>query len=175
MTAKRLETVDEIRVRPGKEDQRFRCVPLHRSEGYAVLGYSSGRPWKLGRGISLAAGTRTIGHYFEGAGYVIWRMLQPDGRLSGHLVHLVKDLRLGNRSVEYCDLFLDIWFRPDFAHVLLDEVELEGAYYRGLIGEKDLRWVYSHRDFLLRRFPLLVKNLWEGDFSPQEIGTAERK
>ncbi len=128
-------TVTEIKHNLGKPDQSFPCDLLHHGGNRMVISYRSDRPYRHGD-IRIPSGTLTLAYYEEGLPYVLWKMIGPDGNLSGHYVHLCDQVRIGPDRVEYDDQLLDLWFFPDGESRILDEDELRQACDAGLIDRR---------------------------------------
>lgn len=142
--------ITEVKRHLNKPDQSFRCEVLSREEGHLVLRYVSDREGRVG-GEVFPSGSTTVAHYWEGRGYVGWRMHGPDGTLRGHLFHFCRDVRIGPDSVEYLDLLLDLWVSADGGLTVLDEDELADCVTEGRVSPGDLAWIASERQGLTER------------------------
>jgi predicted RNA-binding protein associated with RNAse of E/G family len=74
-------------------------------------------------------------------GYVIWKMVNPDNRLAGYLFHICRDICLEDDKITYLDLLLDVWIDAEGQITILDRDEVEECEMKGVIGEKELRWI----------------------------------
>jgi len=84
--------------------------------------------------ICRPAGSTTIAHYWTDRGYVVWRMYDSEGLLLGTLFHIVKNVTITDRQVQYLDLIVDIWITPDGNLRVLDEDELEECKKAAIIS-----------------------------------------
>ncbi|MDP6778453.1 MAG: DUF402 domain-containing protein [Candidatus Latescibacteria bacterium] len=127
----------EVKRHVNKPVERYCCDLVARGEDFALLQYVSDRPWQVD-GIRLEAGSITLGHYRDGGGWVLWRMHGSDGRLAGHLFHVCRDQRVEADRVEYLDLMLDLWYRPDGDVVVLDRDEVQACHAEGALSDENL-------------------------------------
>jgi predicted RNA-binding protein associated with RNAse of E/G family len=104
-------------------------------------------------------GTITYAYYRKGAGYVLWRMYGPDGRLRGHLFHICKDLEIGEDRVEYLDLLLDLWVDENGRVTVLDRDEVEECRSKGIIGERDLARISLQEKEINENFLRIISQL----------------
>ena len=133
----------EIKRHLNKPDAVYDCERILRAGDYVVLRYVNARPGRLGE-LDVHAGTVTYGYYRDGAGYVLWKMQDPEGRLLGHLFHVCRNLKVGDCEVDYVDLMLDLWFDPTRRLTVLDRDELDAyALSDGLSG-REMEWVARH-------------------------------
>ena len=132
----------ELKRHLDKPDVVYSCELFARGEDFVLLRYESERTDWVGE-VEIAKGAITFALYREGQGYVTWRMLEPNGRLIGHLFHICKDLEVGESHVEYLDLMLDLWFGPGGDQTELDREELEAFAEKGLVSAEDLAWIAS--------------------------------
>jgi hypothetical protein len=132
----------ELKRHLDKPDAVYSCELFARGEDFVLLRYVSERSARVGD-VEIVKGAITFALYREGHGYVTWRMLEPNGRLIGHLFHMCKDLEVGESQVEYLDLMLDLWFSPGGDQTELDREELEAFAEKGLVSGDDLTWIAS--------------------------------
>jgi protein associated with RNAse G/E len=130
----------EMKRHLNKPDESYLCDLLTQGNGYVVLRYVSEQSGQVGD-MRFEAGSVTHAYYRAGAGYVLWKMCGPDGRLKGHLFHVCRDLQVGNDRVEYLDMLLDVWIDPDGRLAVLDRDEVEECAARNVIGEPELTWI----------------------------------
>lgn len=162
----------EVKRHLNKPDDTYACELLARGPGHVVLRYVSDRPARVGA-VAFEAGSTTYASYREGAGYVLWRMCGPDGRLRGHLFHVCRELRVEAGRVEYLDLLLDLWFDPDSALTVLDRQEVAACRQAGLLDETDLAWISAQEREIVREAERITGELdallqarhipWPGD------------
>jgi hypothetical protein len=147
--------IREIKRHLNKPEEVYECELIHREPGYLVVRYVTDRAFEFG-GITIPAGSRTVGHYRAGSDCVIWEMYEPSGEKLGTLVHLCRDLEIGDDYVSYLDLVLDLWFHPDGRYQVLDEDELADCVAQGRISDREaerLRWL---ADVLGHNLPVFV-------------------
>jgi protein associated with RNAse G/E len=130
----------ELKRHLDKPDAVYSCQLVCRGEGYVVLQYVSDRSQRVGD-EEIASGTITYALYKAGSGYVTWRMVEPDGRLKGHLFHICKDIQIGEQQVAYLDLMLDLWIDSSGKWQILDREELEVFAKRGVVSQEDMGWI----------------------------------
>ena len=130
----------EIKRHLDKPDAVFDCDPIVRADDYVVLKYVNSRPGRVGH-LAVHTGSVTYGYYRHGAGYVLWKMHDPEGRLLGHLFHICRNLIVGDRHVDYTDLMLDLWFDPDGRLTVLDRDDLETYRQRNGLSRQDAEWI----------------------------------
>jgi hypothetical protein len=156
------EYITEIKRHVNKPDQTFRCEVLAREPGHLVLRYVSDRTGRIGD-VTFPPGSTTYAHYWDGRGYVAWRMHGPDGRLKGHVFHVCRDVRIGPETVDYRDMLLDIWAEPDGRVVVLDEDEVRDCAARGLIGPEDLTWIEARRRDIVEGLGEIIREMADGE------------
>jgi hypothetical protein len=130
----------EIKRHLNKPDEHYFCALLQSGQDDMVLRYVSKNPARLGD-VVFESGSITYAYYKTGAGFVPWKMYDPDGNLRGYLFHICRDLRVSRDRVEYLDLLLDIWISPEGCITVLDRDELEACAAKGLVDEEDLAWI----------------------------------
>ncbi len=130
----------EVKRHLDKPDAVFVCEPIVHAGDRVVLKYVNARPGRVGD-TAIRTGSVTYGYYRHGAGYVLWKMCDPEGRLLGHLFHVCRNLEIGDRSVDYVDLLLDLWFDPEGRLTVLDRDELETCERRNIVSGRDMKWI----------------------------------
>ena len=123
-----------------KPDAVFHCEAIVRTDDYVVLKYVNAQPGRVGD-LAIHTGSVTFGYYRHGAGYVLWKMHDPEGRLLGHLFHICRNLIVGDRHVDYVDLMLDLWFDPAGRLTVLDRDDLETYKQRNGLSRQDAEWI----------------------------------
>ena len=113
----------EIKLHLNKADESYLCDLIKRNSDWIIVKYVSERPGRVGS-VTFDAGSTTFAYYRTGMGYVIWRMLDPDERLKGHLFHICWDLHVENDKVNYLDLLLDVWINAEDQITILDRDEV---------------------------------------------------
>jgi hypothetical protein len=74
----------EVKRHLNKPDQSYLCDLFYRGSGLVVLKYVSDRPGCVGD-ILFEPWTTTYAIYKAGEGYVLWKMVDPQGTLKGYL------------------------------------------------------------------------------------------
>lgn len=134
----------EIKLHKNKPAQQFRCRLMHREPGHVVLLYTSDKPGRIAD-MHIAAGSRTLAHYWQARPYVAWRMFDAAGSLIGTLLHICANVSIASDRLSYEDMLLDVWIAPDGGLRILDEDELEDCARRGLVSDQELRLVHAAR------------------------------
>lgn len=148
----------EIRKRLLKPTQRFACELVARRPGCVILRYVSDRPFTIA-GRAVPIGSVTLARYCEGEDFVLWEMRRPDGALFGHLVHLCRNVRVGEDEVQYEDLLLDIWRPAGGKPALLDEDELTEALRTGALSTEEAERIRRRAAELCARLDELAAQL----------------
>ena len=147
--------ITEVKHHLNKATETYRCEVMLRGAGQLVITYRTDRDWEVG-GIAIPKGSVTIAHYWPDRGYVLWEMLGPEGALLGHLVHICTPPVIGEETVEYTDLILDVWFRPDGSHRVLDADELEQARAHGLVSDEGAARIAAEGQRVIAEWPHLL-------------------
>ncbi len=153
------ETIREIKLNKNKPDQEFRCTCLHREEGYLVISYVSSQDFHVD-GITIEKGTATVAHYWNDRGYIVWKFVDPRRHVKGYLFHICRDVEIGESSVRYQDLIVDVWFHPDGTCRVLDEDELKDCLRRGLVDDSEAKWIERQKTLVVSDFRRIVGELW---------------
>jgi len=148
----------EIKRHLNKPDETYLCDLLKRGTDYSIVKYVSKQPGRVGN-ITFEAGSTTFAYYRTGMGYVIWKMLNPEKILEGHLFHICQDQQVQEDRVEYLDLLLDIWIDPQGHMTILDRDELEACTEKGVIGEGDLAWIALHEQKINESWRQIIADL----------------
>ncbi len=148
----------EIKRHLNKPDESYLCDLLLRGSDYVILKYVSTQPGRVGS-VTFEAGSTTFAHYKTGRGYVVWKMLNPDKTLEGHLFHICKDQQVKDTRVEYLDLLLDVWIDSEGQLTILDRDELETCARNGEIGDKELRWIAQQEQVITENWKQIVSDL----------------
>jgi len=154
-----MPLIEEIKEHKNKETQRFLCNVLHREANYLVVSFHSEKEGNI-KDIVIPSGSTTIAHYWTDRGYVVWRMYEPEGLPIGTLFHIVKNVTITDRHVQYLDLIVDIWIAPDGKLRVLDEDELEVCKKAGLISIEEERWIKKQKTLILHNYTGIIKALW---------------
>jgi hypothetical protein len=130
----------EVKRHLNKPDQSYLCDLLYQGSDLVVLKYVSDRPGRVGDTL-FEPGTTTYAAYKAGEGYVLWKMVDPQGNLKGHLFHICRDLQVHQDRVDYLDMLLDVWVDRDGRVSVLDRDELAACVSKGVVGQEALAWI----------------------------------
>jgi protein associated with RNAse G/E len=147
----------ELKRHLNKPDQSYLCDLLTRGSDYFIVKYISEISGRVGA-VTFDVGSTTYAYYKAGMGYVLWKMLNPDNRLEGHLFHICRDLQVGEDRVEYLDLLLDIWIDPAGQMTILDRDEVEECAVRGVIGERELTWIAQQEQKIIENWRQIISD-----------------
>lgn len=149
-------TFTETKRNLAKPDQTFICQLLYHGGNRVILSYLSDRPWTFQMAsVSIPAGTLTLAYYQEELPYILWKLVGPDEHLIGYYIHLCDNVHIGDDTVAYRDLLLDVWFFPDGSYRLLDEDELAAVQAAGLLDTATAVRIRQQATDLIERFPAL--------------------
>jgi hypothetical protein len=149
----------EIRLHSDKPPQEFSCDLLHHQEKYAVLRYVTPGSNTVGA-TTIEKGTVTIAHYWEERNYILWIFKKPDASIIGYLFHIARDVEIGEDSVRYVDLELDIWFSPDGTPTVLDEDEVKDYHKKGIFDDRTIALIEEQKMEILKNFRTIIKDVW---------------
>ena len=130
----------EIKRHINKPDQSYLCDLLKRGKDYIIIKYVNERPGSVGS-VFFDTGSTTYAYYRDGMGYVVWKMMNPQGVLEGYLFHICCDLQVRKDRVAYLDLLLDIWVDPRGRMEILDRDEVQECARAGMLGVHELEWI----------------------------------
>jgi predicted RNA-binding protein associated with RNAse of E/G family len=155
----------EIKNHLNKPVERYTCDLLKRDGDVVILKYVSDRSGRLA-GVFFDSGSITYAIYRSGEGHVLWKLLDADQNLKGHLFHVCRDIVVAENTVEYLDMLLDVWIDSDGMVKILDRDEVAECEAKGVIGDPELAWisrqekkiVENHKEFI-RKFDDLLRGL----------------
>lgn len=156
-----MSVIEEIKVNKNKETQRFLCEVLQREKGRLILRFRSQEEGRI-RDIAVRKGSTTIGYYWADKGYILWRIFDPEGSLTGTLFHICKDVTMTEHTVSYLDLILDIWVSPEGDLRIFDEDELEDAKKADLIDKDESHWIEEQKKIVLENYAVIINGLGLG-------------
>lgn len=162
----------EIKRHLDKPDAVFDCESIVRARDYVVLRYVNARSGRVGD-LEIHAGSVTYGYYRQGSGFVLWKMCDPEGRLLGHLFHICRDLKVGDRHVDYVDLMLDLWFDPTGRLTVLDRDELEAFRQRDGLSRQDMEWIARQESTIASHFTGILDD-FDGVLALARAGSTSR-
>ena len=147
----------EIKRHLNKPDETYLCDLLKRNRDYVIVKYVSDRSGRVGA-VTFDAGSTTFAYYKNGMGYVLWKMLNPDNQMEGHLFHVCRDLQVGEDRVEYLDLLLDVWVDTKGQITILDRDEVQDCTAKGMISEKELMWMAEQEKEIIKNWRQIISN-----------------
>ncbi len=163
----------EIKRHLDKPDAVFDCESILRARDYVVLKYVNARPGRVGD-LEIPAGSVTYGYYRHGAGYVLWKMCDPEARLLGHLFHICRNLKVGDHHVDYVDLMLDLWFDPAGRLTVLDRDELETFRQRDGLSGQDMEWISKQECTISGNFARILED-FDAILAPAQAGSTSAR
>lgn len=90
-----------------------RAILLYRLKGDVVLG-----------GVSMPAGTLTLGHFWQDRPFNVYHWIWPDGETAAYYFNLADSTSIDPQRLEWRDLTVDVMLTPDGKFRVLDEDEL---------------------------------------------------
>jgi hypothetical protein len=152
--------VTEEKRHLNKPTEYYECELLHREPGHAILRYVSDRTFASARlGVTFPPGCITIALYWEERPYVFWGISSPAGEILGYLIHICGEVNIGEDTVSYLDMLLDLWFNLDGRYVVLDEDEVEQCIAAGKLTAKDKTFIEKAEATAINDFELNVETL----------------
>jgi hypothetical protein len=148
----------EVKRHLNKPDQSYLCDLFYRGSGLVVLKYVSDRPGCVGD-ILFEPWTTTYAIYKAGEGYVLWKMVDPQGNLKGYLFHICRDLQVREDRVDYLDMLLDVWVDRDGRVFVLDRDELEACVLKGVVGQTALAWIEEQEKRIQANWTRMIADL----------------
>ncbi len=125
----------ELKRHLNKPDEIYVCDLLCRGTDWVILRYVSKRDWTVSK-THLPSGTTTLAFYRAQANFVLWRFVDLQGQLKGHLFHICSELEVRTDEVSYLDLLLDVWVDVQGNAEILDEEELHACVVSGKMSKK---------------------------------------
>ncbi|MHB1417667.1 MAG: DUF402 domain-containing protein [Chloroflexota bacterium] len=103
--------------------KEFPCDLCWREADHAVILYQLKRDVVLD-GILMPAGTLSFGHYWRDRGFNVYHWLYASGQTAAYYYNLADRTTIGEGTVEWRDLTVDVMVTPDGSVRVLDEDEL---------------------------------------------------
>jgi protein associated with RNAse G/E len=153
-----MKKIEEIKRHKNKLEQRFVCDLVLREQDHIVLAYHASTAGRIAD-IDIAPGSTTIAQYWQNSGYVLWRMFSADHTLVGTLFHICKNTAIGEYSVSYDDLILDIWITPQGIARVLDVDELAEAIKAGLVTIDEQVWIDKQKQIILSDYSGIIDRI----------------
>jgi predicted RNA-binding protein associated with RNAse of E/G family len=103
--------------------QRFECLSVQVSHDEAVIMYQL--PWKARvEDVVLPAGSLSFGYFWTDRNYNVYHWVTEDGETLGTYFNICDKTRIGEESVSWRDLIIDLLVTPDGRCRVLDSEEL---------------------------------------------------
>lgn len=138
-------TIIEIKHTLAGERKTFECELLQRSPGEAVIIYRMPRDVEL-EDILLQSGSVSLGYFWEDRPYNAYHWIDEALGSVALYFNISDRTRIGEQSIEWRDLAVDILISPDGRCRVLDEDELPSDLDAGLRG-----YIEAARDELCRQ------------------------
>lgn len=127
--------ITEIKRTLDGREQRFDCTALHVTPRLALVRFDHPAARDAG-GIHIPVGSWTIGHFWRGRAYNLYRFTAPDGSVLGYRFDVVDGVRITDGRVRFTDLLLDCWLLPGGVPVFEDQDEVVEADEAGLLSPR---------------------------------------
>ncbi len=150
-TALILETKRHL---DGRQEQ-FTCGRIAVSPRLAIVRFAHSGPRTAGE-FFFPAGSVTIGFFWAGRHYNLYRITGPDGAVIVYRFDVVDAVRITPTHVSYTDLLLDLWVTPDGRLRVEDEEEVQAAIAAGLLSARRRRIIARTRAWLTRVHPRVI-------------------
>jgi predicted RNA-binding protein associated with RNAse of E/G family len=144
--------ITEIKTTLGGRVDRFLCDVAARSATEVVVHYRVPRARDV-HGVTLPAGTLTVGYFWTERPFNLYHWVAPDGSTLAHYFNVGDVTRLVGDVLEWRDLAVDVLATPDGRVQVLDEDELPPDLDPAL-----RRYVDSARDRILSELPDLIRD-----------------
>ena len=138
-------TITEIKHTLVGERKTFECELLRRAPGEAVIIYRMPRDVQL-EDILLRSGTLSLGYFWQDRPYNAYHWIDEAQDSVALYFNISDRTRIGEQSIEWRDLAVDILISPDGRCRVLDEDELPADLDDGLRG-----YIETARDELCRQ------------------------
>lgn len=139
----------------GREEV-FTCEALAVSPRLALVVFHH-RAARDAGGFHIPAGSRTLGFFWPGRHYNLYRFTGPDGAPIAYRFDVVTGVRARAGRVVFTDLLLDVWIPPGGPPRVEDADEVEAARQSGLLSGHHLAVIDRTRRLLVREWPRIVR------------------
>ncbi|OGO51121.1 MAG: hypothetical protein A2148_07150 [Chloroflexi bacterium RBG_16_68_14] len=150
------EGITEIKRHLDGRVERFGCRLVARWPHLVVLCFGHAQKRRAGE-VLLPRGSRSYGFFWRRRPYLLYRMVEPDGRVIAHRFDVVERVRLGGGEVSYRDLLLDVWVDAGGRVWVEDEEEVAEHARRGLLSAAQRARIERTRALLLRRHGAIAR------------------
>ena len=144
--------ITEVKTGLDGRVDRFPCDVAARSASEVVVHYRIPEARDV-HGVSLPAGTLTVGYFWTDRPFNLYHWVAPDGRTLAHYFNVGDVTRLSAGLLEWRDLAVDVLATPDGRVRVLDEDELPADLDPAL-----RRYVEAARDRILAELPELIRD-----------------
>ncbi len=135
--------------------ERFTCDLIAESPRLAIVRFTHAGPRTAG-GFYFPAGSVTIGFFWAGRHYNLYRITGPDGGVIVYRFDVVDAVHLTPGHVSYTDLLLDVWVTPDGRLQVEDEDEVHAAEAAGRLSARRRQIIARTRVWLTRAHPRII-------------------
>jgi predicted RNA-binding protein associated with RNAse of E/G family len=113
----------EIKHRLDGSIVRFECLPVQVSYDEAVIMYELPRKGRVDD-IVLPAGSLSFGYFWSDRNYNVYHWVTEAGETLGTYFNICDETKIGEESVSWRDLIIDLLVTPDGRGRILDTEEL---------------------------------------------------
>jgi hypothetical protein len=119
-----LDRIVEVKRTLSGQEKRFACTVLAREGSHLIVLFVAAAAMHV-HGVDLPAGTVTFGHFWTDRPYNVYHWLDGvTGSTIGYYVNLSDSTSIGEGSLEWRDLIVDVLLMPDGRATVLDEDEI---------------------------------------------------
>lgn len=135
--------------------QTFECGLASVTPRLAIVRFEHPAAARRG-GFFFPAGSYTLGFFWAGRHYNLYRFTGPDGAVIAYRLDVVDAVRISPEHVSYTDLLLDAWLPPGGPPRVEDEDEVEAATAAGLLSPRRQAIISRTRRLLERSWPRII-------------------
>ncbi len=100
----------------------------------AVVFFKVQKEWKHSdHEIQIKPGTLSFGYFWSDKNYNVYHFILPDGNTLGFYINIAQNTIITPRSIEWRDLYVDVWINTDGSFAVLDENEVPATFDSELI------------------------------------------
>jgi hypothetical protein len=151
--------------------QTFECGLLTVTPRLAIVRFEHRSAGSRG-GFFFPAGSHTLGFFWSGRHYNLYRFTAPDASVIAYRFDVVDAVRITPSHVRYTDLLLDAWLAPAGVLRVEDEDEVDAARAAGLLSPRRLAIIERTRRLLERSHRLIVAEA-ERELAERELAERE--
>ncbi len=141
--------------------QSFDCGLVAISPRLAVVRFEHTTARSAG-GFTIPTGSHTVGFFWTGRHYNLYRFTAPDGSVIAYRFDVVDGVRITPGHVRFTDLLLDVWLAPGGAPRVEDENEVAAAGEAGLLSPRRRAIIDRTRRLLERDHGRIVAEIERG-------------